>query len=98
VIRYGGEEFLVVLPQTDLAGACALAERIRLAFAGTASRTPSGATVSATASFGIAAVPVLAVDLPASAEALIGAADAELYAAKHAGRNTVRGMLVGTAA
>jgi GGDEF domain-containing protein len=55
-------------------------------------------TVSATASFGIAAVPVLAVDLPASAEALIGAADAELYAAKHAGRNTVRGTLVGAAA
>jgi diguanylate cyclase (GGDEF)-like protein len=98
VVRYGGEEFLVVLPQTDLAGACALAERIRLAFAGTASRTPSGVTVSATASFGIAAVPVLAADLPASAEALIGVADAVLYAAKHAGRNTVRGKLVGAAA
>jgi diguanylate cyclase (GGDEF)-like protein len=98
VIRYGGEEFLVVLPQTDLAGASALAERIRLAFAATVIRVPSGMPVSATASFGIAAVPVLAANLPASAEALIGAADAELYAAKDAGRNTVRGTLVGAAA
>jgi diguanylate cyclase (GGDEF)-like protein len=98
VIRYGGEEFLIVLPQTDLAGAQALAERIRAAFAGRASRMPSGATVSATASFGIAAVPALAANLPASSEALVGAADAQLYAAKRDGRNTVRGTRVDAAA
>ena len=50
--------------------------------------------LAATAANGV----VLAADLPASAEALIGVADAELYAAKHAGRNTVRGKLVGAAA
>jgi diguanylate cyclase (GGDEF)-like protein len=90
VVRYGGEEFLLVLPQTDLAGAHALAERIRAAFAGA-----PGAPIAATASFGIAAVPAQAPAPPASAEALIGAADAQLYAAKRGGRNTVCGTLAG---
>jgi diguanylate cyclase len=92
VIRYGGEEFLLVVPQTDLAGAQALAERIRLAFAGAAS---GAASVAATASFGIAALPPRAPHPPASGEALIGAADARLYAAKRAGRNTVCGTVIG---
>ena len=90
VVRYGGEEFLLVLPQTDLAGAHALAERIRTAFA-----DAPGAAITATASFGIAAVPAQAAALPASSEALIGAADAQLYAAKRGGRNTVCGTLAG---
>ena len=90
VVRYGGEEFLLVLPQTDLAGAHALAERIRAAFAGA-----PGVAVTATASFGIASVPAQASAKPASSEALIGAADAQLYAAKRGGRNTVCGTLAG---
>jgi diguanylate cyclase (GGDEF)-like protein len=90
VVRYGGEEFLLVLPQTDLAGAQALAERIRAAFA-----DAPGVAVAATASFGIASVPAQAATPPASSEALIGAADAQLYAAKRGGRNTVRGTLAG---
>ncbi|MFL6635675.1 MAG: diguanylate cyclase [Massilia sp.] len=88
VVRYGGEEFLLVVPQTDLAGAQALAERIRAAFA-----DAPGVAVAATASFGIASVPARAATTPASSEALIGAADAQLYAAKRGGRNTVRGTL-----
>jgi diguanylate cyclase (GGDEF)-like protein len=88
VVRYGGEEFLLVVPQTDLAGAQALAERIRAAFA-----DAPGVAVAATASFGIATVPAQATTTPASSEALIGAADAQLYAAKRGGRNTVRGTL-----
>ena len=90
VIRYGGEEFLLVLPQTDLTGAQALAERIRAAFA-----DAPGATIKATASFGIASVPAQAPVLPASSEALIGAADAQLYAAKRGGRNMVCATLAG---
>jgi diguanylate cyclase (GGDEF)-like protein len=90
VVRYGGEEFLLVLPQTDLAGAQTLAERIRAAFA-----DAPGATVKATASFGIASVPAQAPVLPASSEALIGAADAQLYAAKRGGRNRVCATLAG---
>ncbi|KGF79347.1 hypothetical protein IA69_24575 [Massilia sp. JS1662] len=90
VVRYGGEEFLLVLPQTDLVGAHALAERIRAAFAGA-----PGVAVAATASFGIASVPAQALALPASSEALIGAADAQLYAAKRGGRNMVCGTIAG---
>ena len=90
VIRYGGEEFLLVVPQTDLAGAHALAERIRAAFAGA-----PGASIAATASFGIASVPAQAAAPPASSEALIGAADAQLYEAKRGGRDMVRGTLAG---
>jgi len=94
VIRYGGEEFLLVLPQTDLAGAQALAERIRLAFAGAAVPAEDGTPVAATASFGIAAVPAPPAVPPASFEALIGAADEQLYAVKRGGRNGVRGVVV----
>ena len=97
VIRYGGEEFLLVLPQTELAGAHALAERIRLAFAGTAIAVGDGTAVCATASFGIATVPVHYAHPPASFEVLVGAADAELYAVKHGGRNGVRGRVVASA-
>ena len=95
VIRYGGEEFLVVLPQTDLAGAQVLAERIRHAFAGKAVALADGGEVSATASFGIASVPLGHARPPLRYEALIDAADGQLYAVKRGGRNGVRGALVG---
>ncbi|MFC3458204.1 GGDEF domain-containing protein [Massilia haematophila] len=94
VIRYGGEEFLVVLPQTELAGAQALAERIRDAFARASCPLPGGARVRATASFGVACAPALHPHPPARFEDLIGAADAELYAVKRGGRNGVRGRIV----
>lgn len=93
VVRYGGEEFLVVLPQTELAGAQALAERIRHAFASATRPTASGRPVPATASFGIAAVPASSTAAPASSDELLAAADAQLYAAKHGGRNAVRGTI-----
>jgi diguanylate cyclase (GGDEF)-like protein len=94
VIRYGGEEFLVVLPQTDLAGAQALAERIRAAFAASATAVAGGGTVLATASFGVASVPERCAQAPARYETLVGAADAQLYAVKRGGRNGVRGTSV----
>ncbi len=95
VIRYGGEEFLLVLPQTGLAGAEALAERMRSAFAGRASVLEDGRQVHATASFGIASVPAQGAAPIGSFEALIGAADAQLYVVKRNGRNGVRGMELG---
>jgi diguanylate cyclase (GGDEF)-like protein len=94
VVRYGGEEFLMVLPETDLEGARALAERIRHAFGSTGSVVEFGQIVTATASFGIAAVPALDPDAPETPAVLIDAADAQLYAAKRAGRNCVRGVTV----
>lgn len=94
VIRYGGEEFLVVLPQTDLAGAQALAERIRAAFAASATPAVDGSAMLATASFGIATVPERTPHPPARYETLVDAADAQLYAVKRGGRNGVRAISV----
>ena len=95
VIRYGGEEFLLVLPQTDLAGAQALAERMRNAFAGHTSVLEDGRRVSATASFGIASVAAGDKAHQGSFETLVDAADAQLYVVTRYGRNGVRGVEVG---
>jgi len=93
VIRYGGEEFLIVLPETELAGAHGLAERIRQAFANASTPVGDGALVCVTASFGVACVPARHPTPPASFDALIAAADAQLYAVKRNGRNGVRGTI-----
>ncbi len=98
VIRYGGEEFLLVLPQTDLAGAEAMAERIRSAFAGRSTALEDGRQVNATASFGIASAPAGDTAPIGSFETLIGAADAQLYVVKRTGRNGVRGVELGAGA
>jgi len=86
--RFGGEEFLAVLPETDLEAARRTAERLREAVAREAVALPSGGQVSVTASFGAAALPELTGE--ATADALIALADARLYEAKAAGRNCVR--------
>ena len=81
--RWGGEEFLLVLPGTDLAGGAQVAERIRAALAGRMVLV-DGTPIPVTASFGVAAVP------PAKTSAeLFAAADAALYEAKRAGKNRV---------
>jgi diguanylate cyclase (GGDEF)-like protein len=82
--RWGGEEFLLVLPGTDLAGAAHLAERIRAGLAGRVVLSPDGAPIPVTASFGVAASPSAS-----SASELFAAADAALYEAKRAGKNRV---------
>jgi diguanylate cyclase (GGDEF)-like protein len=86
VARYGGEEMALVLPQTDLAGASELAERVRRAIARKPiGRFDGGGEIGVTASFGVAAVPESAAD----AQGLIAAADGALYRAKRAGKNRV---------
>ncbi len=52
--RYGGEEFLAVLPQVDLESARLAAERLRLGLEGVRVRLPTGGEVRITASFGVA--------------------------------------------
>lgn len=80
--RWGGEEFLAVLPMTGLSGAVAVAERLRFAIAG--ERVQAGAhAVGVTVSIGCALGP--GVD----PTALLGEADVALYRAKQAGRNCV---------
>jgi diguanylate cyclase (GGDEF)-like protein len=89
--RYGGEEFAVLLPQTDIEGAHNLAERLRRALASRPMTTQPGSLVAVTASFGVASFPAAAT--PA---ALFAAADDALYQAKHAGKNCVVSATAGT--
>jgi diguanylate cyclase (GGDEF)-like protein len=83
VARFGGEEFVIVLPDTDIGRAVAIAERLRQAVE--ASRVVHGADeIRVTASFGVA--ECLDDD---DAESLLARADAMLYRAKQTGRNRV---------
>lgn len=91
VVRYGGEEFLLIVPETGLAGAAALAERLRGAFAAS-SFTVDGEPVPTSASFGLAAFDFSQKDLRITLPDLILAADKQLYAAKRNGRNRVESI------
>lgn len=84
--RYGGEEFLIVLPGCDLAEALEAAERVRQAVAEVSvpGAPPSG-TPLVTVSLGVATGEGASLD----ADALIRTADQALYRAKRAGRNRV---------
>jgi two-component system cell cycle response regulator len=86
--RYGGEEFLAVLPQVDLDAACLAAERLRTGLEGYPVGLPSGAEVRITASFGVATRDELAGSM--TGDLLVSLADRRLYEAKAAGRNRVR--------
>ena len=79
--RYGGEEFAVILPATDAAGACIVAERIRKAVEASVT-TCEGKTLKVTCSIGVSQV----VPSDDSSESIRRADDA-LYASKKAGRN-----------
>jgi diguanylate cyclase (GGDEF)-like protein len=80
--RFGGEEFILLLPDTDRAGAVAVAEKLRLAIAAI---EVAGVSGPITVSLGVAAVPEDA----AEPTLLIRAADRALYLAKAHGRNRV---------
>lgn len=84
--RWGGEEFIVFLPETSLREATALAERLRAAIAGLRIPHAGGAT-AVTASFGVAQRAPRHITL----DALIAAADESLYQSKQQGRNRVTG-------
>ena len=88
--RYGGEEFLVVLPETDHAGAMVLAERLRKNAAACHTRLDDG-TIPVTASFGVTGFSPIEIQEPVKAETLLQEADRRLYEAKASGRNQVRG-------
>lgn len=84
--RYGGDEFAVLLPDTDRTVACAVAERIRSDVAGFFYHYPaSGLLAPLTVSGGVATC----VTGSPAADALIATADRALYAAKGGGRNRI---------
>jgi diguanylate cyclase (GGDEF)-like protein len=87
--RWGGEEFVVLLPQIADHGACDVAERIRTAVGAlTVTVTVGDATHVIThlsTSVGVACFP----DAAATVDGLVNEADAAMYRAKRAGRNTV---------
>jgi diguanylate cyclase len=85
VARLGGDEFAVLLRNCDQAGAVGVAEKMRAAVE--ALRVPwAGASLSVGACVGVVEI---APDMP-DAAAVVAAADAACYAAKHGGRNGVR--------
>lgn len=85
--RYGGEEFCVLAPETDLAGAVSLAERLRNELAAQPVALVGGKDVRITLSVGIA---YLDGGESAGLDELLSRADAALYRAKNEGRNRVK--------
>jgi len=83
--RYGGEEFLIVLPHCDRDNSCKQAERLRAAIAH-APMTLGDCSISVAASFGVTTAPDASRTTP---ELLIHAADTALFQAKREGRNRV---------
>jgi diguanylate cyclase (GGDEF)-like protein/PAS domain S-box-containing protein len=84
VARYGGDEFIVLLPETQLSDAVMLAERMAQAIA-QYDWTAKDGELNVTASLGCASFP----EAGSQMQMLLKAADAALYRAKQAGKNTV---------
>jgi diguanylate cyclase (GGDEF)-like protein len=85
LVRYGGDEFAILLPDVDIKQALVIGERVRAAVCGdTGDGSDSLIKIPVTISMGVAELPH-----QASLDELIRSADAALYRAKHAGRNLV---------
>ena len=82
--RIGGEEFAILLPETDGAGASRVAERMRRSLNEVSIPLSDGASIHVAASFGVAALAP-----EQSGDDLLRAADAALYRAKDEGKNRV---------
>ncbi|MCF8033961.1 MAG: GGDEF domain-containing protein [Desulfarculaceae bacterium] len=86
LVRYGGEEFLAILPAAALSDSQLVAERLRRLL-GESVVKDGQQEIRVTLSAGVASTPEHSVDNP---EGLVGLADKALYAAKDAGRDRVR--------
>ena len=83
--RLGGEEFAIILPQTDGANALEVAERLRKTVANTGVVLQHGLPIHFTVSIGVVTLQGSNTNI----EILLNQADKALYEAKHAGRNCV---------
>ena len=90
VARYGGEEIVMLLPETDASGAASVAETIRLAIQATGLEHEGNRPFCVvTGSIGVATLLPSHDDQSYRPDMLIAAADTALYSAKHTGRNRV---------
>jgi two-component system cell cycle response regulator len=89
--RVGGEEFVVLMPDTDTSSGELLAERIRCAIAESEFELPCGSRIAVTVSIGIAGARLGPEenDLKTIGDALIARADVALYRAKSSGRDQI---------
>jgi diguanylate cyclase (GGDEF)-like protein len=85
VVRFGGDEFCIILPQTDQDQAMAVANRVRKAMTATVFNVDANVEISITASFGIATYPTHGI----TKEGLIRQADAAMYRVKSTTKNAV---------
>ena len=85
VVRFGGDEFCIILPQTDQAQAVAVANRVRRALTASSLRVDTDIEISITASFGIATYPTNG----RTKDDLIRQADAAMYRVKSSTKNAV---------
>lgn len=85
IFRFGGDEFVVTLPETDFQGAFRVAQRLRRALRGHRFKLKEGVEAKITASFGIATFP----DDGSSKEELLRSADAAMYRVKETTRDGI---------
>jgi diguanylate cyclase (GGDEF)-like protein len=85
--RYGGDEFVILMPETSASEALTVTRDLHQQLMQTRFRMKNGLELISSASVGVAACP----PEPAAVHAIIGAADARMYAVKNDGRGKVRG-------
>jgi diguanylate cyclase (GGDEF)-like protein len=83
--RYGGDEFMIILPETSLKGAKKLAEKIRSAVEDVELKLSNGNTIRLSTSIGVASCCAPMEDI----DTIVARADTALYASKNTGRNKV---------
>lgn len=88
IVRYGGEEFLIFLPETGVKGATKMAERARQVVEAMPVPLEDGSDLRITASFGVAGFDSTPRE-GITSDYLVGKADERLYEAKNQGRNRV---------